>query len=220
MHVEPPRAPHSAREFLREYGMIVLSVLTALALERVAVAWSNRNDAAASRVRIETELRRDLADLRHSEAENRKGMAVVQKVLSPLLKTLVAGDAPAPKLDPKEMFSISISMPSWQHSAWDTAIADRSAEHIAFPVLSKFAAAYTAAQDLNQISTLVLSGGWFDQGAALTVDIQSGRADLRAVSQFMMRYLIAVQQVQMTEQNLEKKTEIALGQNSGGNAGD
>lgn len=211
MHVEPPKPPHNLREFIREYGMIVLSVLTALTLEHLAVNWGNRNDAAASRVRIAAELRQDLADLRHSEAVNSKGIALVQGLLEPMLKQLAAGNTAAPKLDPKQMMSISISMPSWQHSAWDTAIADRSAEHIAFPVLSKFAAAYTEAEDLNQISMLVLSGGWFEQGAALTVDIQSGRANLHAIAKFMMQYLIAVQQIRLTEQDLETKTVAALG---------
>ncbi len=214
MHVEPPKAPHGWREFLREYGMIVLSVLTALALERVAVDWSNRSDAAVSRVRIERELRADLADLHKSEADNRQSLAQARAMLERLLPLLAAGrqaDAVAAVKQDKNLGSFSVSTPSWQHGAWDTAIADRSAEHMDAGELSRFAAAYTSAEDLDRVCALVLSGTWFDTAAGLFLGMQTGSIDPGELAKFLIRYMIALETIEATEQRLDKKTEAALG---------
>ena len=65
MQVEHPHAPPaSLREFIRQYAMIVLSILTALALERAVIDLHDRGAARDSRVRIEAEIAGNLAELK------------------------------------------------------------------------------------------------------------------------------------------------------------
>ena len=63
MHVHPPKSWHGLREFLKEYGIIVLGVLTALAFEQAVEALRNRREATEARANIKDELATDLASL-------------------------------------------------------------------------------------------------------------------------------------------------------------
>jgi hypothetical protein len=68
LHIEQHHhAPKSWSEFARQYAMIVLSIMTALGLEHVAISLHDARAARDSRARIEAELARDLADLQHAE---------------------------------------------------------------------------------------------------------------------------------------------------------
>ena len=71
--------------------MIVLSILTALALERVAVSLHDQGAAQASRDRIEEEIAGNLADLRKSEASNEANTLEVRRALAAVLNLLRAG---------------------------------------------------------------------------------------------------------------------------------
>src|SRR4051812_47339203 len=57
MHIEPlEKLPRSVREFLSHYAMIVLSILTALALEQVALGLEHRHEGARAKEEIEQEI--------------------------------------------------------------------------------------------------------------------------------------------------------------------
>ena len=57
MHVEPlEKLPRSVREFLSHYAMIVLSILTALALEQVALRLEHRHEGTRAKEEIEQEI--------------------------------------------------------------------------------------------------------------------------------------------------------------------
>ena len=58
MDIHKPKPFHNFREFLKEYGIIVLGVLTALGLEQAIESWHWREETAAAR----DALRRDAAD--------------------------------------------------------------------------------------------------------------------------------------------------------------
>jgi hypothetical protein len=57
MHVEPlEKLPRSVRDFLSHYAMIVLSILTALALEQVALGFEHRHQGHRAKEEIEQEI--------------------------------------------------------------------------------------------------------------------------------------------------------------------
>ena len=57
MHLEPlEKLPRSVREFLSHYAMIVLSILTALALEQVALGIEHRHEGARAKEEVEQEI--------------------------------------------------------------------------------------------------------------------------------------------------------------------
>jgi len=60
MHVHLPKVPHSWREFLKEYAIIVLGVLTALALEQAVEAVHDRRLASEAQEAVHQEMQADI----------------------------------------------------------------------------------------------------------------------------------------------------------------
>jgi hypothetical protein len=63
MHIHRPRAFHGWGEFLKEYGIIVLGVLTALGLEQVVESVHQREAARAATDNIRAEIQADITSL-------------------------------------------------------------------------------------------------------------------------------------------------------------
>lgn len=61
MHIHLPKVPHSWREFLKEYAIIVLGVLTALALEQAVEAVHDRRLASEAQEAVHQEIQADIA---------------------------------------------------------------------------------------------------------------------------------------------------------------
>jgi hypothetical protein len=70
VEIHKPRPWHGLREFLKEYGIIVLGVLTALAAEQGVHTLQQRADAGEARATIRSELEFDMARL-HSRLDTR-----------------------------------------------------------------------------------------------------------------------------------------------------
>lgn len=68
MDIHKPKPFHGLREFLKEYGIIVLGVLTALAAEQVVETLHERHEAAEARENIKDELATNLANLANRDA--------------------------------------------------------------------------------------------------------------------------------------------------------
>ena len=206
MHFEEPHAPPSGpRQFLQQYAMIVLSILTALALERVAVSWNNAANARDSRARIEAELAHDLSEVKESERFNADYIANAHKVAKALYALVKAGKPnDAAMLEAaKPMFNrFGISSPSWQRTAWDSAIADQSASHLAAADLRRYAEIYATEKDMEETTQLVLAGEWLTNTADTMVDFQLGQIDGHKVLALLGRYLLAEQDIDKAEKDL------------------
>lgn len=61
MDIHKPKPVHNLREFLKEYGIIVLGVLTALGLEQAIESWHERARLEETTQAIEVEIRTGLA---------------------------------------------------------------------------------------------------------------------------------------------------------------
>jgi hypothetical protein len=193
-------------EFFRQYAMIVLSILTALALERAAVAIQNASAARESRARIEAELARDTADLTICERANTENTNRVGAVLKALVEALKQGKLDQAKLLPivKPAFEhINIETPSWQRDSWDTALADQSATHMAAADLRRYAEIYANERDLDATGQLLLGGEWLTKSASLRIDFALGTLDARAMADVMARYLLVVGQIAQSQKELE-----------------
>jgi hypothetical protein len=206
LHFEEPHAPPGGlRQFLQQYAMIVLSILTALALERLAVDWNNRANARESRVRIEAELAHDLADLKQSEQINADNVQTAHKVAKALFELVKAGKPnDSVMLDAaRPIFKhVSFSAPSWQRTAWDSAIADQSASHLPPADLSRYAEIYAAEKDMQDSTQLLLSGDWITRETDAGVDYELGQIDGRKTVALTARYLLTEQNVDDLEKDL------------------
>jgi hypothetical protein len=205
-HFEEPHAPPSSlRQFLQQYAMIVLSILTALALERLAVDWNNHANARASRARIEAELAHDLAELKDSEqtnAINVQNARAVAKALFALVKAGKPNDAAMLEAF-KPMFNhFSFAGPSWQRTAWDSAIADQSASHLAPADLGRYAAIYAKEKDMEDTTQLLLSGDWLSRETDEGVEYELGQIDGRKAIAMLARYLLTEQNIDNIQKDL------------------
>jgi hypothetical protein len=87
MDIHKPKPFHDWREFLKEYGIIVLGVLTALGLEQVVENYHDRHLANEARTDIQAELRADLQQL----IGNQASMSLQEKQLEANLAVLDSG---------------------------------------------------------------------------------------------------------------------------------
>jgi hypothetical protein len=202
---QPHHPPSSLHDFLRQYAMIVLSILTALALEHVAVSFQNRAAAAASRLRIEAELASNMQDLKHAEDTNQANNKAVAALLHALVDHLKAGKPIDPEVDAltKPVFDhFEIAVPTLQRSAWESAIADQSAGHLSAPDLRRYSEIYAASADVGTTAQLLLGGEWLTHGAELLLDVRLGKVDERNLANLLVRYLIAEQQIEASQESL------------------
>ena len=91
MDVHKPNPWHGWREFLKEYGIIVLGVLTALAFEQLASALKDVHDADEARANIRDELATNFASL----SERGAIQACMNRRLDELRTVIEASGKPA-----------------------------------------------------------------------------------------------------------------------------
>ena len=85
MHMHLPKALHGWREFLKEYAIVVLGVLTALALEQAVASAHDRRLGREARAAIHQELQDDLdrvAYRAHQGACNERRLNEIEALLS------------------------------------------------------------------------------------------------------------------------------------------
>jgi len=211
LHVEEiHHAPHGLRDFIRQYAMIVISILTALAAETLFVDWHDRQRAAESRVRIEAELQRNATDLKTCIAQDKKNIASFNGVFKLLAALEKAGDPPPAKLRElltPEALNVSICVNTWLRDAWDSAIADQSAGHLDPADLRRYTQIYTDARDNAALSQSLLGSNWTTQMAEAIWDRQIDKPNVRGIAVFLAQLLITMTNINGAQQNLLSEIE-------------
>ena len=194
----PHHPPNSLAEFLRQYAMIVLSILTALALERGAVAMHDAGAARASHARIEAELARNAADVVASVQKNTEAAKTIEAAYELLIDEMKQG-----KLDDGKLVGVvtpafqhfGLSLPTWRRNAWDAAIADQSAGNLAQKDIERYSEIYATAQDIASATQIIFGGNWETQVTSLRVDIALHTINARTMANMLSLLLHASQQV-------------------------
>lgn len=160
MHFEVPKSK-KLREFGGEYVMIVISILTALALEHAVQTVHHRELAHEASERIEAELRLNAKDVRDVLESNERALKETQRVRAELLKGIQDKVSDAElmahfKSDWKVGLSLSIKVPTLRHEAWDAAVANQAVTWMPDAQLQRYVTAYA---DMRDVQALVLSGG-------------------------------------------------------------
>jgi hypothetical protein len=159
------RSLHSFKDFFKEYLLIVLGVITALA----ANAWITRDQhaqaAAASTASMDAELQASLESIRGSLKKNQ---AEIQQL--GLLGKLIADDlrhgVPPKTINAdiashRAQFQAGAYFPDTPTSAWDVAVANQSVSWIVPDRLQRYSTAYSDLRNLK---------AWEQSGAILMVD--------------------------------------------------
>ncbi|WP_198115825.1 hypothetical protein [Massilia rhizosphaerae] len=157
MHFEVPKSK-SLKEFGSEYVMIVISILTALALEHTAQAIHHKQLAHEAGEKIEAELRLNAKEVKEVLAHNERDLQQITRVRAELLQGIrdkVADDALMArfKTDWKAGLVLSISLPTLRHEAWDAAVANQAVTWMEDERLQRFATAYATIRDVQALST-------------------------------------------------------------------
>jgi hypothetical protein len=155
MHFEVPKAK-SFKEFGGEYLMIVISILTALALEHAVQTWHRHHVAELAASKINQELRANAEEVaavqQHNEAEIRKLVAIARELRTgiadkvddaELMKRLTTGW--------RDTFILSVKSPALRREAWEAAVASQAASWMPDETLERYSKVYAQMRDVQAI---------------------------------------------------------------------
>ncbi len=218
MHVELPKkgALASFKGFASEYAMIVVSILTALALEHGAQTWHHNHRAHEAQVNIETEIRTNLEEVRTSMRRNHEELVRLDAVRTVLRKDILD------KVEGKELiahvkeaskgkFGLSQSMPTLRREAWDVAVASQAVSWMDPALLQRYAGVYAMQRDVAQggMSTIQL----MLDAPALTnkaADVEFGVVDGAGLYHSVVQMQAALRGTQSSLVDLEKELLRAI----------
>jgi len=146
MDIHKPKAWHSAREFLKEYTIIVVGVLTALAFEQgvETLRWAEKVERGQAHAASE------LTVLYYMAVERSSVEACLNRRLTMLSDALLSGEGRWTPLTPAmgnaatigDVAYIAPTRP-WSEESWKTLIADGTANHLSDKMMLRYARLYT-----------------------------------------------------------------------------
>jgi len=197
MHFEVPKSK-KLKEFGGEYVMIVISILTALALEHTVQAIHHKQLAHEAAEKIETELRLNAQEVNKVLVHNERDLQEIKRVRAELVQGIrdkVPDDVLMAhfKSDWKAGVVLSINTPTLRHEAWDAAVANQAVTWMPDEQLQRYVTAYAALRDVQALSTI--GGTNFIDGPRMLntlSDLETGEATprdmLRILSQIRSGY--------------------------------
>jgi hypothetical protein len=155
MHFEVPRSK-SFKEFGGEYLMIVISILTALALEGVVEKVHHNHLAHEASDQIDAELRANVSSLKEALANNEQEETALTQVREQMLAALQAhvDDAAFMRRFEQEWHTsikMNIREPMLRREAWEAAVANQAVTWMPHDKLEQYAGAYAATRDVSAL---------------------------------------------------------------------
>lgn len=154
MHVEPlEKLPRSVREFLSHYAMIVLSILTALALEQAVLGIEHHHQGERARHEIEQEIEANRHAVHESLATTRDYAKVWEAMLDKTVAQVNGGQSTNESLlatieEARRHFGDS--MPALKTAAWDAALSDHAVDYLQHEEVTRFADLYAFQRFFSQ----------------------------------------------------------------------
>lgn len=220
MHFEVPKAK-KLKEFGGEYLMIVISIITALALEHMAQAWHRHHLADEAVVKIDHEIRANIAEvgsaLEHNEARYRSLKAVREELLEGIRNKV--DDAVLMKRFSNEWadaLSYGVRSPSLRREAWESSVASQTASWMPQATLERYSTVYATMRDVQAIE---YGGGnnfldlprYLDTMSNLQMGETNPRDLYRILGQMMSSYIGADGNLVNLRKELGKALEPASG---------
>jgi hypothetical protein len=196
MHFEVPKAK-KFKEFGGEYVMIVISILTALALEQGLETLHHRHLAHEAANKMNVELRQTIKEVSAALEHNEKKRLALHQVQNQLLAGIRSKTSDAELMQRfnrewAEMVRLDLDTPTLHREAWEAAVANQSVTWLPRASLENYAGAYGAIRD---VSTSAYSGAlMFLDGPRLLdtfAKAQMGTADPREIYTVVSRMVAA-----------------------------
>jgi hypothetical protein len=181
MHVEPlEKLPRSVREFLSHYAMIVLSILTALALEQVALGLEHRHEGQRAREEIEQEIASNRAAVEDALKITQVNLKEWKALMVAAVAQEKAGQASAETrlatlTQARQLFSDAL--PPLKTAAWDASLSDHSVNYLEHADLSRYAELYAAQRLFAQAMWDSLRDSGQRELAGITLAVSLDKAD-------------------------------------------
>ena len=142
----------SLKAFAGEYVMIVLSILTALALENGIRSYHQSREAQAAARNLDAEIVANIAETRSVIAQNSQQVEKISRLKKIVLADIQAGvsDKETVKhmmLESGRRFDLSLVTPSLQREAWDVAMANQALSFLPPERLQPYARQYANMRD-------------------------------------------------------------------------
>jgi hypothetical protein len=219
MHFEVPKAK-TFKEFGGEYLMIVISILTALALEHAVQTVHHRHMAEEASRKIEAELRANRKELAEVLEHNEGHVQRIRKTSQELLQAIqnkTSDDVLMARFHAewKPAVVLSIKVPTLRREAWETAVANQAVTWIPSEKVERYATAYANIRDVQLLS----AGGsiGFLDGPRMrdTVsDVQMGTANPRDMYRMLNQMQSAYSSVDGNLDDLQKVLAAVVGADS------
>jgi hypothetical protein len=180
MHVEPlEKLPRSVREFLSHYSMIVLSILTALALEQVALGMEHRHEGRRAKEEIQQEIASNRAVVEASLKATRENAQAWGALYARALADIKSGASTdesrvAALRDASGLFRDAL--PSLKTTAWDAAISDHAVNYLDHADLTRYSELYTFERLFQQAMWDTLRDSGVHDLSSLSMAVAMGKA--------------------------------------------
>jgi hypothetical protein len=153
MHFELPKSK-TFKEFGGEYLMIVISILTALALESVVEKVHHNHLAHDASARMDVELRTNVDEVKSVLAHNeskRDDLINVHNGMLAAIRNKISEAEWRDRYDRewKKVFDISFQYPTLRSEAWDAAVANQAVTYLPQGELARYASIYGNVRDIN-----------------------------------------------------------------------
>jgi hypothetical protein len=196
MHFEVPKAK-KFKEFGGEYVMIVISILTALALEQGLETLHHRHLAHEAANKMNVELRQTIKEVSAALEHNEKKRLALHQVRDQLLAGIRSKTSDAELMtrfnkEWAEMMRLDLDTPTLHREAWETAVANQALTWLPRESLENYAYAYGALRDM---STTAYSGALMFLDTPRLLDTfskaQMGNANPQEIYQLASRMVAA-----------------------------
>lgn len=218
MHVEIPKGGlKTAKEFLGEYSMIVVSILTALALEHAAQSWHHSHRAHDAEEKIESELRHNLDELHKITEANDKQYKRLEEFRVALRNAIKSEKAEDKAVfnelmkKPDNHFGLNLKSPTLRREAWEVAVASQSASWMSPALLQRYSGLYAQQRETGESVTLNIQ--LMLNGPAMINTMSSvelGKIDPTALYHTIRQMQGAIDGVQDNLRELEKEMGATL----------
>lgn len=151
MHAEVPKSS-TWKEFSSEYLMIVISILTALALEHAVQTLHHRHLAHEAAERMDAELRANVTEVGKVLAHNEQRLGELETMRTALRAGIRKGMTDAELMQRLEhewrsALDLSLQSPTLHREAWEAAVANQAVTWMPRAQLERYATVYGAMRD-------------------------------------------------------------------------
>jgi len=218
MHVEPlEKLPRSVREFLSHYAMIVLSILTALALEQVALGFEHRHEGH----RAKEEIDQEIASNRHAVEDSLKATHENAEAWSALLHQTVDEVRDGTSTNDTRVATMKAAtrqfrdaLPSLKTTAWDAAIADHSVNYIDHEVLTRYSELYASQRMFSQAMWDTLRDGGVHNMSDIALAVYVNKADATPMIATLNNRMLTIRIIESQLAQLDAGLKEAAGERS------